>query len=135
MNPTEHLTREQRIGRIGELLSKAVTLMVAQEMAEMRCQGKQAIEQPMTSDISVPGKAYDDTSRKIIAYIMKFGSASPRDIQSHLAISKATVFRRFSQFENAGIVVRSGSTRAVRYCLVGRGVHSIEPNEPNRAVS
>ena len=38
MNPTEYLTREERIQQIGELLAKGVTLMLIREAEARRTQ-------------------------------------------------------------------------------------------------
>ena len=127
MNPTDHITRADRIQRIGELLAKGVALLLMREAQE---------DQPEASPL--PGSApdglpncsgtsdgagcttlQDDTDCSILDYIRRVRGPSPRDIQRFLDLSKATVFRRLNRLAEAGLVIRSGSTTAIRYRLAG----------------
>ena len=59
----------------------------------------------------------DGTGCAIIDYLQRVGSASPREIQDAIGVSKATAFRRLSQMVQTGSVIRAGKTTAIRYRL------------------
>ena len=91
MDTTEHMSREERIQRIGELLSKGVTLMLMREAEEKRA--TQAAAAPAGSngaEVEAPDSckgpvAGNETVRSILDYLKRVGQASPRDIQRSLA--------------------------------------------------
>ena len=117
MNQTEHLTYKERIARIGQLLAKGVTLMLMCEAEERRQAEAQASvkENPIAVAVSMAGLG--DDHRKILEYLNRVGKASPREMQDALEISKTTLFRRLTELQEGGLVVRSGKSAAVRYRL------------------
>ena len=120
-----HLSRAERMQRIGELLSKGIALMLARE-----AQDKKDRESAPATDSNGTGGAkapepngdllrlnIDETDGAILDYLKRVGRASPRDIQSGLGLSKPTVFRRLSRLLHLNLIVRAGSTSAIRYRL------------------
>jgi DNA-binding transcriptional ArsR family regulator len=111
------LTRAERIQRIGELLYKGICRMLAREAEERR---DAAIRVDVPSAVPAGLKpeeiiSADDMARAIVDYLKRVPSVSPRDIQRALQGSKATVYRRLKQLLQAGCIIRSGKTTAVRY--------------------
>lgn len=112
-----HLSRAERLARLGVLLSKGVSLMLARE----------ADAKPTPLLTMAPGSAPtrdlkcelqgDAAELAIIQYLARVGTASPRDIQFGLSLPKATAYRRLDRLVKAGDIVRLGKTTASRYCL------------------
>jgi uncharacterized membrane protein len=116
MNLNVHMTRAERVQRIGAILSKGVSLMLLREAeakrkAELIPAAAVAVQQ---ADRVSDG---DDTPSAIIKYIDRVGSASPRDVQRGLSLPKTTAFRHLDSLTKAGIISRIGKTAAVRYQL------------------
>lgn len=124
------MTRAERLERIGTLLAKGIALMLSRE-AQMKSDSLLAVSQTagrkstatdcgeVTAPISGAGDKFtgpeDDTESAILGYLSRVGSASPKDIQQALELSKATAFRRLTGMAKRGQVVRSGKTSAIRY--------------------
>jgi uncharacterized membrane protein len=125
MNPYEHLSKAERIARIGQLLSKGVTLMLMAEAAEKRGAERRdsspsgVVTDGEPTEECLNGELANDGERDIVNYLSRVRSASPRDMQQALNGSKATIFRRLRDLSQKGIVVRIGHTKAVRYRLTG----------------
>jgi hypothetical protein len=96
MRYTDYLTREERIQRIGQLLSKGITLMLLREAEENRVAEQQtptgAVDQPALDSLSPSAgdkvDRLDDDERKILAYIQRVRAASPRDMQRYFIRSR-----------------------------------------------
>lgn len=124
MNPTEHLTYNERIARIGQLLAKGITLLLLHE-AEVKRRGLQVDAKTWSTagrNEFPHGKAFmpdidDDVEQSIYEYLTRVHSAAPRDIMRAFGLSKATVFRKLAHLAAASLVVRSGKTTAIRYRL------------------
>lgn len=127
MSLIQYMTRAERVQRIGELLSKGVTLMLERE-AELKhdteaAEAKDALG--ATSLVAAGGPdscqrttvAVDDTESAILNYIGRVRRASPRDIQHELGIPKATAYRRLNRLLKEGVIVGTGKTTAIRYRL------------------
>lgn len=122
MNPTGHLTRAERIQRIGELLSKGVALLLLREANENVT--RQSESSP-NGDHQAPAKTVagrtssavsEDTAEStILNYLRRVGCASPRDIQSSLDLPKSTVYRHVNRLVRMKLVGRSGKTTSIRY--------------------
>ena len=118
MNPTEHLTRDERIQRIGQLLAKGATLLLIREAEEKHLeqtlnQGR-ASEKPSAlsqEQAGAPSVAQPNSDeRRILDYLARAGKAAPREMQCALEFSKATLFRRLTRLLECGWVIRvSGS--------------------------
>lgn len=114
MNPTKYLGEEERLGRIAELLSKGVTLMLIREAEAKRLQSRTSVTSETPSlplDVAVSG------NEAIMEYISRIGSASPKQVQSNLGLTRSSACRRLGELESRGLIVRTGQTRAVRYEL------------------
>jgi hypothetical protein len=129
MGYTDYLTREERIQRIGQLLSKGITLMLLREAEEIRVAERQtptgAVDQPALDSQSPSAgdkvDRLDDDECKILAYIQRVRAASPRDMQRYLEISKATLYGKLRHLIDAKLVSASGKTTAIRYRWFGVG--------------
>ena len=129
MNFTCHLTRSERIERIGQILAKGVGLLLARNAEKLRLAESPtstcAADQPRlhSQDQHEAGGAIvlDDQEQRILEYLKRVNTASPREMQSCLGLSKATLFRRLKRLLEARLVVSSGSTTAVRYGLMRSG--------------
>lgn len=121
MNPTEHMTREERISRVGEILAKGVALMLWREKeSAAACQAKAADSTINGQRAAAEMKTemqLDSIERKIVEYLERVQFASPRDIQRSLSLPKTTVFRKLKRLSQACILDRSGKTSAIRYRL------------------
>jgi len=127
MGFTDHLTREERIQRIGQLLAKGISLLLAREAEERRL----AISQVSTAAADQPAPHFqdqhgagstnglDDDERKILEYLRRMKTASPRNMQSYLELSKATLYRKLRQLLDANLVTASGKTTGIRYRWAG----------------
>lgn len=137
MSNYEHLTRGERLQRIGTLLAKEVTLLLTRE-ADVRdktlCRGATIPSaftknppkaSPTTTDCS-SHPADNQTTEAIVLYLHRVGSASPRDIQLALDLSKATTFRRLQELVQTGVLLRTGKTTAIRY----RAANAIQNSIP-----
>lgn len=123
MNFTSELTRAERMKRIGELLAKGITILLVREAQEKEDQ-KRFTSSPQQSPSSrsvtdcQQASVEDGTGAAVLAYLQRVGSASPRDVQRALSLSKATAFRRLNELLQIGEVLRFGKTTAVRYRAV-----------------
>jgi hypothetical protein len=134
MNPTEHLSYAERIARIGQLLSKGITLLLLDEAEEKRrglapdanSGSVTGANDATTGDACMP-KIADDGERAIYEYLFRVHSASPRDIMRALELSKATTFRKLASLMMANLVVRSGKTSAIRYQVAPVGSAPSQP--------
>jgi hypothetical protein len=79
-HPYEHLSREQRIRRIGEILSKAVTLYVMKQRDAERDAGVAKVAARIQETES------DRITRDIVEFLKRVGWASPREIRDHLDV-------------------------------------------------
>lgn len=127
MGFTDHLTREERIQRIGELLAKSISLLLAREAEERRLAVSQvptaAADQPAPHSQDQHGadraNGFDGDERKLLEYLRRIKTTSPRNMQSYLELSKATLYRKLRRLLDAKLVTASGKTTAIRYRWAG----------------
>lgn len=123
-------THTERIERIGELLAKGVALMLLDEARKRRAShhpesdGSEGVATPSgnprsNARTSKPTSLSEPTC-PVVDYLGRVQTASPRDIQRALTMSKATVFRRLNSLIKAGTVVCSGHTTSIRYSLASQ---------------
>lgn len=127
----EHLSRDARIRRLGELASKAITLLYLDEMTGKEQEARRMLEEKKTGGI--PAKkmtALCVDSRMIVAFIKRVGPSSPKDITENLAMHRKTVYRRLKDLVTMDVVERIGTTRSVRYRIKSDG---LVPNVPKNA--
>lgn len=119
MNLNLHMTRAERIARIGAILSKGVALMVIREAEAKR---KADSVPAVTAAVQQAERVFDgdESETDVLKYISRVGSASPRDVQRGLNIPKTTAFRRLDRLVKAGCICRTGKTAAIRYQLAAQ---------------
>jgi len=117
MNPTEHLSEEERLRRIAELLSKGVTLMLMRE-AEKKARSLDTRTALPSVTRFQPTQAFDAGSQAVVDFLYRVGSASPKQVQANLGLPRSSTSRRLIDLESRGVIMRAGRTRSVRYELV-----------------
>lgn len=107
-NPYQHLTEEERIQRIAELLLLAV----------QRSCSAAPVANPVTaapSEAVDPGSSADETDGKVLRYLHQFGGAAPKQIRAGLGIPSSTLCRSLARLRERGRVRAFGRTRAAWY--------------------
>ncbi len=121
MNPTAHLSREDRIQRIGEILAKGVTLLYLHEnrLTDPSCIKPtiKLVPQHKTPNPDFRCMELDSEARAIVEYLQYAGSASPNDIRRHFHLSRTSLWRKLKDLHKLGIISKDGCTRSVRYKL------------------
>ena len=115
MNQNLHMTRTERVQRIGAILSKGVSLLLLRE-----AESKRKVDSVPAVTLAERGFDCDESETDVLKYISLVGSASPRDVQRGLSIPKTTAFRRLDRLVKAGCIVRTGKTAAIRYQLAAQ---------------
>jgi CRP-like cAMP-binding protein len=116
MNPTDNMSEEERLQRIAELLSKGITLMLMRE-AEGRSRPTGADAKRQTTACRQAPVAGDPAGQAIVDYLFRVGTASPKQVQSNVGLTRSSACRRLGELEARGLIARNGRTRAVRYGL------------------
>lgn len=106
-NPCAHLTPEQRLDRIAELLAKAAGRYWHQVELGL-------IPSPEAPADAERKPAQDDESR-ILRHILQEGSASPRELCVALGLPRSTLGRKLDLLVKSGRLIAAGMTRRVRY--------------------
>ena len=122
MNPTEHLSRQERIRRIAELLAKGIALMHMRDAGtpvtpNISRRAKHAGRR-LSHDDLIPIEGLDAEGQSIVDYLRCVGNASPSNIREQLHLSRTSVWRRLKELETLGVIAKSGRTRSARYGLV-----------------
>ena len=125
MNPTAHLSRQERIRRIAELLSKGITLMLMRESDAAAANTVTPCASQGESEAPPEAVTLDSTSKDMIAYLTRVGPASIREIHAALDIPTRTALRKLTHLHECGLVQRSGATTAVRYALAAPARHGV----------
>lgn len=109
MNPYENLSSEERLTRIAELLSKAVTLYLLKQQDKER----EAAVAGVAAKVETSGP--DWVTRGIVEFLKRVGWATPRDIRRHLDVTRSTCWRRLHTLTVEGVLETRGFTRGVQY--------------------
>jgi hypothetical protein len=123
MKGVEQLSREERLRRIGALLSKGVTSLLTREQERARDQALPPQKVDGASQLSeateqtADARICPETVTAILGYLGRVGSGSPRNIQTGLGLPKTTVYRYLRRLVLLGKVARSGQTTSVCYRL------------------
>ncbi|MFT5471417.1 MAG: putative HTH transcriptional regulator [Verrucomicrobiales bacterium] len=109
MNPAsyQHMTRDARIQRIGEILARGIAIVATRDEANEAsscCSAK-------------PAPEVDERTRSALELIWKFGEISPRELQEHLGASRSTATRAIRDWQREGFIKKSGETSAIRLQL------------------
>ena len=129
MKESTKLSRGERFQRVGELLSKGITLLLIDRVEEQNSQpssprSTRANPQPTTeTEQPRPNDCIDTTQSAILSYLDRVGSASPRNIQTGLDLPKTTVYRYLTRLLKEGMVTRFGKTTSVQYRASQSSVH------------
>lgn len=114
----EHMSRDARMWRIGHILSKGISLMLAKEMEEREALARNALAmQSGENHCEEQTTELCDDSKAIMDYLRRVGPSSPTNIWRYTGISRTTVFRRLKGMHSTGLLRKSGSTSAVRYAI------------------
>ena len=124
MDDFSHLTRGERIERIGELLSKGITLLLLREAETRKLSLSRHTPTAPPDEVTgngdmqgAPLEPLDETENTILEFLKRVGRASPRDLQRGLDLPKATLYRSLNRLVQAKIITRTGKTSAIRYTL------------------
>jgi len=109
VNPYEHLSQEERLRRIGELLSKGVTRMLEAEKNAAQKAGEAAVA------AKVEETEGDWITRGIVVYLKRVGWATPQQIGLALDVKRSTCFRRLKALLERGVLETRGQTRGAQY--------------------
>jgi CRP-like cAMP-binding protein len=116
VKPRSHLSEEQRLTTIAELLlSAAARYWRDRDLAERKALGKvQVVRKAEVWDL-----VDDDTEKQILRYMDKSFSVSPAEIEAVLGIPHTTLVRRLARLRAAGYICVTGRTKRARYQLAG----------------
>ena len=126
MKSIEQLNRAERLQRIGELLSKGITLMLLQKAEREQDRDEESsattpnVKKPSGSEQQNNDRHDPKIEKDILNYLKRVGGASPRDVQQALDLSKATAYRYLIRMVENQSVIRTGRTTSVRYSSVAR---------------
>jgi hypothetical protein len=109
VHPYEHLSREERIRRIGEILAKGVTLLAIKQQEDAR---KAGVAQVV---VQVEQSETDWITRGIVEFLKRVGWASPREIRLHVDVTQRTCARHLQAMLVGGMLESRGLTSAVQY--------------------
>jgi len=109
MNPYENLSSEERLTRIAELLSKAVTLYLMKQQDKQR---ETAVAE-IAAKVEIAGP--DWVTRGIVEFLKRVGWATPREIRRCLDVTRSTCWRRLRALTAEGVLETRGFTRGVQY--------------------
>lgn len=116
VKPHSHLSEEQRLTTIAELLlSAAARYWRDWDLADRKVLGKDQVARKA----EVWDLVDDDTEKQILRYIGKSLSVSPAEIEAVLGIPHTTLVRRLARLRAAGYVCVTGKTKKARYELAG----------------
>lgn len=113
MNPDEHLSPEERLRRIGELLSKGVTMLLEAERNAPQKAGEAAVA------AKVEETERDDITRAIVAFLKRVGWATPQKFCRALDVKRATCFRRLKV--GGGLLEKRRKTSGAQYRILVKG--------------
>lgn len=112
------MSGDARMWRIGHILSKGISLMLAKETEEREAQARNVLAMQFgKNNCEEQTTELCDDSKAIMDYLRRVGPASPTNIWRYTGISRTTVFRRLKAMYSAGLLRKSGSTSAVRYAI------------------
>lgn len=114
-NRFAHLTPDERLRRIGDLIAKAVMIYRQRERAAGRLS---ADGKPVVAPVhDITELVTDPREKEILRYLQRVGVGSPHDFRVALDTSESTAKRALARLRSLGLVAASGHTRAVRYRL------------------
>jgi CRP-like cAMP-binding protein len=115
----ESVSNEERLRRVGLLLSKGVALLCARE-AQMRELAASSVPDVIPGAPLQPGppaKSLNADDERLLALLCRVGEIAPREVTEFLGVSRVTAFRRLTRLEKEGWILKTGNTTASRYYL------------------
>lgn len=124
------ISREERIRRVGEILSMGVTLMrineSKKELAVSHLKTREArlifIGSSQTSAsssrIPVPEGVSQDLAQNIVEFLESVGEATPQELQNRFSLTRSKTYRVLKSLRESGQVKNFGNTRSIKYQLV-----------------
>lgn len=116
-----HLSEEQRMNRICQLLSKAVVSDWSSRLAETP-------RQPTESNLPPDRPSESSDEERIVGYLSLVGEANAALIRETLGLSKMRVYRALQPLLTSGRVAASGRSRMTTYALTRSEVRKIVLN-------
>ena len=115
----DHLSEEQVLVRIGELLAIAIGRFEEQERLQPAAAEATSAASPLSGGRRLdPGELVDDElERQIVSYLAKVGAAAPRELGAVLGLTKRTIARKLAHLRAAGLCRVEGRTRMACYRL------------------
>lgn len=110
-----HLTPDERIRRIGDLIGKAVMIFRQGERAAGRLTAEGTfLVVPIRDSAELVADAGE---KRILRHLQRAGSASPHDFCIALDLPCTTLMRKLARLRAAELVAVTGKTKAARYSL------------------
>lgn len=119
------LSREERLRRVGELLSKAVTLAQIREGPvqnpdEEKLKTQNAEQPSLKLSATLVGPLRDD-DWQLLRKLAMLGEIAPREAMELWRVSRVTAYRRLVRLEKSGFLTKRGETTATRFYLTPQG--------------
>lgn len=112
LKPYRHLSEDERIRQIGELLATAA-------LRYLRSQPPRSPRDERLDPVSVPvwDLVEDELERQILRYLAQQIAAPPAAIGNALNLHSKCLERRLARLRSVGLVIVSGRTRNAYYSL------------------
>lgn len=118
----ESLSREERLRRIGAILSRVATRYLERERAEalrqsqvLSSQSDPASSAPTTEALSSNTPSLPPEEFSVLQRFVAFGEVIPREAMRFWSVSRTTAYRRLTRMQQDGWVERHGATTATRF--------------------
>jgi CRP-like cAMP-binding protein len=114
-----HLSEEEVLRRIGELLAIAIGRFEEQERLKPSAARATLMAPPPSDGRTLdPGElVHDELERQLVTYLAKVGTATPREMGAVLGLTKRTIARKLAHLRAAGLCQVEGRTRMTCYRL------------------
>jgi CRP-like cAMP-binding protein len=114
-----HLSEEEVLHRIGELLAIAIARFEEQERLQPpAAEAIPSAPPPAGGRRLDPGALVDDElERQLVAYLARVGTATPREMAAVLGLTKRTIARKLARLRAVGLCQVEGRTRMACYRL------------------
>jgi len=112
-NAVDSLGSEERLGEIGEILSRGVELLLQSRV--------RVIEKETTRNEELNGEAHEVVhDSPIIQMTTRFGSISTADVIEKMGMTRSTARRRLAEGVDSGDLVAEGKGRGARYRVASK---------------
>lgn len=118
----ESLSREERLRRIGAILSRIATRYLECERDDalrqsqvLSSQVDPASSTPITEVLSSNAPGLPPEEFSMLQRFAAFGEVTPREAMRFWSVSRTTAYRRLARMQQDGWVERHGATTATRF--------------------